>query len=203
MRNGPSLAVLGFRPHTGWSVVVTLVGQPDAPLVIDRRRIEIGAAGEERFVYHRAAEVPRVRSGALIAEARAVAETKVAREIEHLLATLQQADVSVRAAAVPAAAAKLPDELEKILGAHSRIHAAEGNFYRDVVAEACKVAGLDVHRFPERELPALVRDLLPSQGLSLEARLKEMGKTLGPPWAEDQRLALLAAWIHLARISQT
>jgi hypothetical protein len=57
--------------------------------------------------------------------------------------------------------------------------------------------GLQVHRVVERELPALVGDLLDANVPAVEARLKVMGAKLGPPWSEDYKLATLAAWLHL------
>jgi len=51
------------------------------------------------------------------------------------------------------------------------------------------VTGLEVRRVVERELPALVCDLLGVKPPALEARLKAMGRTLGPPWSEDYKLA--------------
>jgi hypothetical protein len=77
------------------------------------------------------------------------------------------------------------------------MHAAEGNFYRDVVATACEGLGLATHRAVERELPALVCDVLEIGQSTLTARLKEMGARLGAPWSEDYRLATLAAWPYL------
>jgi hypothetical protein len=96
-----------------------------------------------------------------------------------------------------AATAKLPAKLEDIVRVHARMHAAEGDFYRDVVADACEAAGLEVRRVVERELPALVCDLLRIDPAALKARLRTMGAALGPPWSEDYRLASLAAWLGL------
>jgi hypothetical protein len=195
MRNGPVFAVLGFRPHTYWTAVVALTGQPDAPRVIERRRITF-AAGEERFVYHQAA-ADSAKAASLIDGVRAATEANAGREIGTLLADLRRDGVSIRIAVVPAGMAQLPDKLEDVLRAHTRMHAAEGVFYRDVVAQACRVTGLEVRRVVERELTALVCDLLGVKAPALEARLKEVGAELGPPWSEDYRLATQAAWLHL------
>lgn len=80
---------------------------------------------------------------------------------------------------------------------HSRQHAAEGTFYRDVVAGACEAVGLSVRRVVERELPTLAGARLGLDPASLAARLKAIGAVLGPPWSEDYRLATQAAWIEL------
>jgi hypothetical protein len=195
-REGPSFAVLGFRPHTYWTSVVALAGDAGEPQVLDRRRI-VFAAGDERGVYHHAAEVAPVEAPAWIAKVRAVTEANAAREVGGLIADLQNDGVTVRAAAVSAASAKLPQDLADILRVHSRQHAAEGNFYRDVVAQACAGLGLEVHRVVERELVALAADLLGVSQIAVQARLKAMGAALGPPWSEDYRLATLAALLHL------
>ena len=196
MGGGPSLAVLGFRPHTYWTAVVALAGEPDAPRLIERRRIDF-AAGEERLVYHRAAEVSLAEAESLLVKVRTATEANAAREIGALLADLRRPGVLPRLAVVLAGIAKLPERLEDILRFHARMHAAEGIFYRDVVAQACHAVGLEVRRVVERELPALVGDLLGVKAFELHARLKDMGVAHGPPWSEDYRLATQAAWLHL------
>jgi len=191
----PTTAVLGFRPHTYWTAVVALAGPADGPQVIERRRI-VFAAGDERFVYHQAAEAPE-QAEALLAKVRAGAAANALREIAALVADLQLSGLTVRAAATAAAVARLPARLADILASHSRIHAAEGDFYRDVVAQACEAAGLQVRRPVERDLPRLVAGQLGLGESELQARLKAMGAALGPPWSEDQKLAALAAWSAL------
>lgn len=179
MAASPAFAVLGFRPHTYWTSVVALGGRARAPTVLERRRV-VFAAGDERSVFHQAAEIGPGEAARLIERVR---EATVAN--------------AVRGAVVSAATAKLPDKLEDIVTAHSRIHAAEGDFYRDVVAAACEVLGLEVRRVAERDMPALVCALLRTDRPSLDERLKDMGAALGPPWSEDYRLATQAAWIGL------
>ncbi len=191
-----TLAVLGFRPHTYWTAVVALAGRSTEPRVIERRRI-VFADGDERFAYHQAAETDLAQAASLIDAVRVATVANAAREIGALVTDLQRGGVTVRLAATPAGTAKLPEKLEDILHAHSRIHAAEGTFYRDVVASGCAGAGLEVRRVVERELPALVCDLIDIRPADLEARLKAMGVALGPPWSEDFKLATQAAWISL------
>ena len=198
MANPPSLSVLGFRPHTYWTAAVALAGRQETPRVIERRRI-VFAAGEERSVYHHAAVEAPTKAEAVIASVRAATEANAARAIGNLIADLRRDNVVVSIAVVPVGAAKLPEKLDDILAVHTRIHAAEGSFYRDVVAQGCAALGLEVHRVVERELPALVADLLGVKEPALAARLKDMGAALGPPWSEDYRLATQAAWLHLAR----
>lgn len=192
----PIFAVLGFRPHTYWTAVAAVAGRPDAPRILVRRRLTF-AGPDENFVYHRAAEGDLAAAAALIDRLRTATEANARREIGALLADLQRDGVAVRVAVTAAATAKLPERLEDILSSHSRIHAAEGSFAREVIAAACAAAGLDVRRVVEGELGALTGDLLGVAAHDVAARLKVMGASLGPPWSEDYKLAVQAAWLHL------
>lgn len=194
----PSIAVLGFRPHTYWTAVAAVGGTADAPEVLERRRLTF-AGEDERFIYHQAAEGDLALAPARIETARKACIANAAVEIRTVLADLARDGVAVRAAVVPVATAKPPEALAEILASHSRIHSAEGSFSRDAIAAACEAAGLTVHREVERELPALAADLLGVAPPQLSARLKTMGVSLGPPWSEDFKLCVMAAWLHLAQ----
>ena len=196
MPERPSIAVLGFRPHTYWTAVVALTGPPDAPQVLERRRI-VFAIGHERFAYHQAEAMDLAAGEAFIETVRTATRANAAREIQAFLADLQRDGVTVRSAVTAAATAKAPDSLQAILRSHALMHAAEGSFYRDVVADACAALGLEVHRVAERDMPRLVCSLLHVDAPTLDARLKAIGQALGPPWSEDYRLATEAAWAQL------
>ncbi|MGH6910493.1 MAG: hypothetical protein ACREE0_14825 [Phenylobacterium sp.] len=196
MSERPSTAVLGFRPHTYWTAVVALAGPPEAPQVLERRRL-VFATGAERFVYHQAETLDLRSAQALLDTVRAATEANAAREIGTLVADLERDGVAVRAAVTAAATAKLAGSLAAILKSHAQMHAAEGSFYRDVVAQACAALGLQVHRVAERDMPRQVCGLLHVDSPALEAQLKAIGAALGPPWSEDYRLATEAAWTQL------
>jgi len=194
MSDGSSIAVLGFRPHTYWTAAVALGGAREAPEVIERRRIDF-AAGDERSVYHHAEQMPRAGAEAWIARTWTAVEANARRGIGEMLAELAVVGVTPQVAIVPKGRDIKSDRLDDILSSHARIHAAEGNFYRAVVAEACTALGLDVLRVVERDLPALVGELIGPP--SVDERLKASGRALGAPWSEDQKLATLAAWTAL------
>jgi len=196
MSERPSTAVLGFRPHTYWTAVVALAGPPEAPQVLERRRI-VFATGGERFVYHQAETLDLRSAQALLDAVRTASEANAAREIGVLLADLQRDGVAVHAAVTAAATAKLAPSLAAILKSHAQMHAAEGSFYRDVVAQACAALGLQVLRVAERDMPRQVCALLHIDDAALVTQLKAIGAALGPPWSEDYRLATEAAWTQL------
>lgn len=189
-------AVLGFRPHTYWTAAVAVAGEADAPEVLERRRIDF-AAGDERSVYHRAQELPLEEAEAWIAEVRAATLANTRRGLGAMLADLGASGADVRLAVVPIGRRAGLDPLADILKSHSRIHAAEGDFYRDVVAAACAEAGLEVRRLVERDALAAAAESAGLDVRALEQRLRFLGAALGPPWSEDQKLATLAAWSAL------
>ena len=187
--------VLGFRPHTYWTAAVALTGPLEAPRVLARHKI-VFAAGDERGVYHQAAETTPDRAEALLERVRGAVESNAKAGIAALLELLGRDGLVPERAAAPTGGKKLPT-LAEIVRVHTLQHAAEGEFYRDVVAAACAALGLEVSRPVERELPSLVADRLGVSRDRLDATLRDLGTKLGSPWSEDQRLATLAAWTEL------
>ena len=187
--------VLGFRPHTYWTAAVAIEGSPQAPHVLVRHKI-VFASGDERGVYHQAAEAAPSAVEALIDRVRGAVVGNARAGIAALLELLRRDGIAPSLAVAPTGGRKLPS-LAEICRVHTLQHAAEGEFYRDAVADACAALGLEVRRPVERELPALVADKLGVSRDALDATLKAMGAKLGAPWSEDQRLATLAAWSEL------
>ncbi|HEY2710178.1 MAG TPA: hypothetical protein VGI95_19220 [Caulobacteraceae bacterium] len=189
------IVVLGFRPHTYWTAVVAVSGTLAAPQVVARHKI-VFAGGLERSVYHQAAEGAADVAEVLIEDVRVAVEANATAGIGTLLDLLRKDGLELGVAVAPTGGRKLPS-LSEIVRVHTLQHAAEGEFYRDCVAAACASLGLEVRRPVERELPALAADALGVTPTALQSTLKQMGAALGPPWSEDQRLAMLGAWIQL------
>lgn len=190
---GSRIAALGFRAHTGWAAAVVVTPGLE---VVERRRIAYEPEAT-RFIYHRAAEIALADATALIKTARTQAADKAYGEIQDLIDAISGKGFTVIAACVPGGNARLPDVLADVLAVHLRVHAAEGAFYRDVLADACARAGIRVSRAPERDLWALASNALRSGEDKVRDRVAALGKQLGPPWGEDQKLAALAAVIGL------
>jgi hypothetical protein len=91
----------------------------------------------------------------------------------------------VRACGVVAKAGTM-SELDVVLASHPRIHTSEGIFYRDVITEAAKAAGVRS------------RVVAPSELDAKDPRLTDVGRAVGKPWNQDWKLAALAAWRVLA-----
>jgi hypothetical protein len=88
-------------------------------------------------------------------------------------------------------------DLAKILSAHSLIHAADGEFFREALVHAAKASRLLVATIKERELLAEAAAKLRRRPAALNNCVTQLGKPLGSPWTQDEKLATLAAWVVL------
>jgi hypothetical protein len=88
-------------------------------------------------------------------------------------------------------------ELKAILASHALIHAAEGVFYRDAIADACKRRKITVHRIRERDI-AEQANLLPLSESAKRETLDGFHKHVGSPWTQDEKLYAPGAWLALA-----
>ena len=78
------------------------------------------------------------------------------------------------------------------------IHTAEGEFFRAAIRSANETCGLPVTGIKECEI--LNRGVA-ELGLHLkeiQGRMLDLGRPIGPPWRQDEKLATLAGWLILA-----
>ncbi|HLK39946.1 MAG TPA: hypothetical protein VKU41_24490 [Polyangiaceae bacterium] len=166
---------LGLSMHTGWAAAAVAGGDFDTPVVVAREHVEL-LDEDERFVFHKAAEMA-------LGDARAWVEGARSRAIERAAAVMRRLAGAhgLRACAVVAKEGRAL-ALAEVVAAHPRIHAGEGHFYRDVLCEAAEAAGMRAAVISPRALDA--RD----------PRLVHVGRVVGKPWSADWKLAVLAAW---------
>ncbi len=174
---------LGFRARSGWAVAVAVAGSVDSPIVIERRRIVVAdpAIPGSKQPFH-AAGVLEIRQAEAFIQRCRDSSTQLARNAVRDLV----AGRNVVGAAVLFASGRLLPELAATLRSHALIHTAEGEFFREVLVEASECCKVAVKKIRERE----IRDLQP--------KIASLGKSLGPPWTQDEKLASLAAWFALA-----
>jgi hypothetical protein len=178
---------LGFRVHSGWTALVVLEGSATGPVVTQRRRVELSSClqpyhAAERMALPAAAEFLKHCQDAAVA----MAEDAV-REI---------AEETARACVLLGAGRPMRD-LAKTLGSHVLIHAAEGEFFRNAVTKACESCRLAVLAVKEREVLSRCMVAFGLSADDLQGRVAKMGKEIGPPWRQDEKLCALAAWLAL------
>lgn len=192
-------AALGFRVHSGWAALVAVAGSPDAPIIADRRRIEIAdpAVPGSRQPYHAAEGLPLEEARTLIQHCEhstgRLAQEALRIAIERLR---QDGHVVVGCGALFGSGRPLPG-LKAILASHALIHAAEGEFFRNAVRAAATACGLTVTGIRESELLGRAAADLGSSEAEVFRRLADLGRSVSPPWQQDQKFAALVAWLAL------
>jgi len=193
----------GFSVHTGWAALVAVQGPAslDSPEILDRRRVEMLEGGRPEapaFVYHAAAKLPLKTAEPLVQRAAALAKSSASDALESAMRELSQAGHTVVASGI--VAAKRPMELpslEKILAAHTLIHSAEGELYRQAIIAASEGLKLSVTTVPAGDLYGRASKRFGHPVESIRRKLAEMGRQVGAPWTVDQKEGLLAALLAL------
>jgi hypothetical protein len=194
-------AAVGFRVHSGWAAAVVVCGPADAPVVVDRRKIQLVKTFSYTFrqPYHSAEKMPRPDGKKFICEVQSDARRLALSSLRSLQADLADGDFKlVRGALLLASGRALP-ALEQILASHALIHTADGELFRDSLRAACARCHLPVQGIREKELFLAASKALGIEAATLKRRVTALGKALGPPWNQDEKFAALAAWLNLAR----
>lgn len=192
-------AAVGFRVHSGWTSLVVVALEKEKPIVLARQRPHLVQTFSYTFrqPYHTAEKMSLGEAEEFLDEQRRVSRTlacKALRAAQDNVA--QQGYMVTRAALLTASARPLP-ELAKILAAHSLIHTADGEFFRDALFQACTTCRVNVTKIKERELLAASTSRLRRKAAALSKFLIKLGKPLGAPWSQDEKFASLAAWLTL------
>jgi len=176
---------LGLRAHSGWAAYVVLRGDARAPQIVARGRVTLCESAVTKMLYHAAEPMTFARAEKFIADCRR-ASAKLADK------ALKEIGVVSSCCILTASGRTLPD-LKSILASHALIHAAEGEFYRDALAEGCARAGIALTRIRERDVEQEAEHLK-----GWREKLAAFGKQMGAPWTQDEKLSALGAWLVLA-----
>jgi hypothetical protein len=201
-RNGGQAAAIGCRAHTGWAALVMVAGGVARPEVLFRGRADLSdpSGRVRRNAYQAARRLEPAEAAALVEAAERIAVERAAAALERTVRDAADEGAVVRSCAVVAGAVS-GARLESILASHVLAHAAEGRLYQRALLQGAESRGL--------EPVAILKQSIWEQGESalgvgpdeLRHWIDQLRREIGPPWAEDQKLAALAAWISLARSS--
>ncbi|MBI3676142.1 MAG: hypothetical protein HY243_05950 [Proteobacteria bacterium] len=193
-------AALGVRAHSGWAAVIILAGSAQEPEIIDRRRIELRKPGDEnaRFPFHHVESWKLDRAMAFIQSCTKSSNGYALTALSDIAAHLKKRSLVLSGCGLLTASGRTLPDLANILASHSLIHAAEGEFFRDAIADACARKKIAVSRVKEREALTWAAARLGLTDVRLKLKMDALGKPLGPPWTADQKLATAAALLVLA-----
>ena len=192
-----SAAAVGVAEHGNSAVLITLA--PGGEL-LDRRRVDL-TRGLPTHPYHhegswaigRYANSPWAKKISL-SDAIAVVErvreaaARGAREsLEALAASIAMPIASISIRVCPA----LPPTTEERIRDTRAASVADSIMYREALAVAAEARGWSVHWYNR---DSVFRDAAEAlDGKDVDAFLKAMGQSVGPPWQARQKLAAAAA----------
>jgi len=192
-------ATIGFRVKSGWAAAALLAGPAAEPRVIDHRVVQLSdpAVPTARQPYHAGRGVAQPEP-AMLQRLIAGVHRYAAASIAKRMAECRAAGYEVGGTGVV-----IGSEVDQrhIVNPHIRVHAAEGLLFRTVVEEATRSCGLTSTIFVERELFAHAAAILGRSEVSLKQDLAHLGRTLSPPWRQEQKSAAAAAWMVLASVA--
>jgi hypothetical protein len=169
--------------------------------VLFRGRAELGDphGRVKRNAYHAARGLERAAAADLVEAAERIATDQAAVALERTLRWTKDEGAVVRSCAVVVGASAGQAPLESILASHALVHAAEGRLYQRALLRAAESLDFDAVAVPKRSIWEQGEAVLGVAHEELRNRIDQLRREVGPPWAQDQKLAALAAWIALAR----
>lgn len=192
-------AAIGFRAHSGWAALVALAGPARSPLVVDRRRIDLadpdipGSAQP----YHAAEGLDPKKAEEIVNRCADGARRLARQSMRAALGRLRDSGYEVTRCGLLISSGRPATTLASTLASHSLIHTADGELFRDALVHACERHGLFVMKVKEREIYEQASARLGTTVRRLQTQVGDLGKSIGPPWREDQKLATAIAWLAL------
>jgi hypothetical protein len=192
-------AALGFRVHSGWTALVAVSIEKDAPVVLARQRVHLvdTFTYEFRQPYHTAEKMLLGQAREFIARMKAEARRLAYRAICQLESRTQEQGAKLTRCGLLLASGRPLPELEKILASHALIHTADGEHFREAIVHASERCGLAINCVKEKELLDRAGQVFRLKPKELLRRVTELGRPLGAPWSQDEKYSALAAWLAM------
>ena len=147
-------AAVGFRVHSGWAAMVALAIAKGSPAVVVRRRVNLVQTFtyEFRQPYHTAEKLPLEEARAFVARVRSEARRLALRAMRELKSELHGQGYLLTSFGLLLSSGRPLPAFAKILAAHSLIHTADGELFREALLHAAARTGLEPVAIREREL---------------------------------------------------
>jgi hypothetical protein len=195
-RANGSRAAVGFTVKSGWAAVVLLSALGNSRRVADSRRIDLSdpAIPESRQPYHAGFGTARQHDRELTRLLDSVRRFG-RRSVLDVIAAHAAAGHAL--AGVGIVVGSLTDP-SRIANDHIRIHALEGQLFREVVEQGAAERGLRRGIWRERDLFAAATGVLGQSEQRIRAATAALGRDVEGSWRAEQKAATVAAWLILA-----
>ncbi|MGA8766430.1 MAG: hypothetical protein WB559_05395 [Candidatus Acidiferrales bacterium] len=193
------VAAVGFRAHSGWTALVALTLTKGAPTIVSRQRVHLVETFtyEFRQPYHTGEKLPLDEARAFVARMQKESRRLALDAIRKLKTELHEQGYSLARAGLLLASGRSLPALPQILASHSLIHSADGELFREALLDASARCALKSLTIKKREILETASRALRIKPADLTRRIAELGRPLGSPWTQDEKLASLAAWLAL------
>jgi hypothetical protein len=168
--------------------------------VVVRQRIELAdpTGALPRPVYQRSRGMQPAEAATRIAAVERIATERAGSALASAVRESGDAGGRVRRCGVVVGKLSAAAPLESILASHALCHAAEGRLYQQALLDGAEVSGLEPVAVERASIWDEACWVAGASADDLRGRLDAVRREIGPPWAEDQKLAALAALIALA-----
>jgi hypothetical protein len=198
-------AAVGFRAHSGWTALVAISLEDGSPRVLWRQRSQLVKTFtyEFRQPYHAAEKRSPAEAPGIITRARTEARSLAYHAIRSVRTSLQQRGYELRRCGLLLASGRQLLGLPQILASHTLIHTADGELFREALLHGSKRCGLETLSLKESGIFEEASRILHEKPDMLVGRVAELGTALGPPWAQDEKLSALVAWLSLLQKNES
>jgi hypothetical protein len=194
-------ATIGFAPHSGWAALVAVGGDGTGePEVLVRTRVEMadGRRPGSKQPYHDVEGLPLAEAERRLGRYRESATTRAQAVVRSTLNGLRRRGYVATTAGILESSGRKGVALSSILASHALIHTADGDHFRDALAEASQRCDLAIRRVRGKDLLDQAVKTLRRPVDRLQESVKRLGRPMGPPWGADQKFAVLLAWLLLS-----
>ncbi len=147
-------AAVGFRVHSGWSALVALSLENNAPVVLRRERVHLVETFIYKFrqPYHTAGRMPLEKARTFIDESLVEAKRLACSALRSTRKQLEDQGYELARGALLLASGRALPGLEGILQSHALIHTADGELFREALRCSSADCGLEMACIRERDL---------------------------------------------------
>ena len=195
-----STAAVGITVKSGWARVVLLRDGHGEPVVVDSTRLELcdPATPHSRQPYHAGFGTARTEGAGLAALVSAV-EQYATNAASALFTTLLARYRLVGAGLV---VGSLIDP-HTIANPHIRIHALEGQLFRQCIEAGARACDIPTTTWRERDLYSHAAGALRRSETAIRATLTAIGRPVTGGWRSEHKAAAVAAWLVLHSSSRS
>ncbi len=185
-------AFIGIADHCGWAILVTVSA---GGTLIDRRRVELVDGGLPKLPHHHEAQsLPLDEALALVERVRASASRCAMSCLDAVAA-----DVSVPISGVAIRECpEMPATVAERISDYRAQCTADSVMYRTALAAAAASKQWSVHWYVRKTVFTNAGE---AAGRNIDELLREIGKSVGPPWQKDHKMAMAAAIVAGARLT--